>query len=330
MKLLDMLLMLSERSLEKRARKYGKGCARIMLFSFSAMKERYKGEAPTYAWIARKALNTRPDWRQVDETTFIYEMGPKNDQPMDVAEYCDEPWLTGTLEITDVMSLWDVIQGVIRIELYWYYLRNVEIWNRLHLMELAVSEAAKYIGPTNAFEVLQSRSAWKKLPSDFLNALANKLNSVEKAIEFAELCETTRILENNIHLGSNPDFAIGAVAQTLTSYASMMSKQRQFDQAKRVLELTLLLKPRHLSAWTSMALVTFSMGDCGAAVSWADKVLAFKPDPNSTDSWERGFAEAITPEGEQEAAKVFGEPEMIGAWKSVQEEMKAIKDTCHR
>lgn len=330
MKLLDMLVMLSEKGLERRARKYGKGCARVMLISFSAMKEHYKGEAPTYAWIARKALNTRPDWRQVNETTFIYEQGPKNDQPVDVAEYRDTPWLTGMLEITDAMSLWDVIQEVILTELYWYYLRKLEGWKRLHLAELAVSEAAKYIGPTSALEVFESRSAWKKLPSDFLNALANKLNSVEKAAEFAALCEETGILKNNIHLRNDSDFAIGCVAHTLSSYANMMNKQRRFDQAKRALELALLLKPRHLPAWVSMALVAFSMGDCGAAVSWADKVLAFKPDLNSKDSWEHGLAEAMTPEGEEEAAKALGEPEMIGGWQSVQEDMKAIKDACHR
>jgi len=331
MKLLDMLEMLSERALEKRARKYGKGCARVMLFSFSAMKEQYKGEAPTYAWIARKALNTRPDWRQVNETTFVYELGPNSDESMDLAEYRDEPWLTSTLEITDAMSLWDVIQEVIRTELYWYYLRNIEIWKRTHLMELAVSEAAKYIGPTSALEVFQSRSAWKKLPSDFLNALANKLNSVETAAELAELCEKTGILKNNIiHFAKfNPGFAIGLVAQTLTSYANMMSKQRQFDEAKRVLELALLLTPRHLPAWVSMARVAFNMGDCGAAVAWADKALAFKPDSNSQDFCERTFAEAITPEGEKEAAEALGDPEIIGAWQSVQEEMKAIKDACH-
>jgi hypothetical protein len=31
-----------------------------------------KGVAPSYAWLARRALNTRPDWKQVSETVFIY------------------------------------------------------------------------------------------------------------------------------------------------------------------------------------------------------------------------------------------------------------------
>lgn len=196
-------------------------------------------------------------------------------------------------------------------------------------------QAIGQTAPRSALEVFKSRSAWKKLPPDFLNALANKLNSVAKATEFAQLCEKTGILKNNIVsllnlAGGDPEFAVGGVAATLTSYANTMGNQRQFSQAKRALELALLLNPRHLPAWVGMASVAFNMGDCGAAVSWADKVLAFEPDPNSEDSWERGFAKAITPEGEEDAEKWFGEPEMIGAWKSVQEEMKAIKDAVDR
>jgi hypothetical protein len=60
MKLLDLLAI---RFQEKMAKKYGKGCARAMLRSALARKEHYKGVAPnrqTYAWLARKALNTRP------------------------------------------------------------------------------------------------------------------------------------------------------------------------------------------------------------------------------------------------------------------------------
>jgi hypothetical protein len=41
------------------------------------------------------------------------------------------------------MTLWDVIQDVIRTELYWNYLRDLEIWKRLELTDLALSEASK-------------------------------------------------------------------------------------------------------------------------------------------------------------------------------------------
>lgn len=142
MKLLELL---TERFLEKRARKYGKGCARAMLISALAMKEHYKGTAPTYAWLARKALDTRPNWKQASETHFIYEPGPNSDGSLDLNQYNDQPWLNGTLNITDDKSLWDVIQDVIRTELYWNYLRDLEIWKRLELMNLALNEASKFI-----------------------------------------------------------------------------------------------------------------------------------------------------------------------------------------
>jgi hypothetical protein len=148
MKLLDLL---TERFLEKRAKKYGKGCARAMLISALAMKEHYKGVVPSYAWLARKALNTRPNWKQVSETVFIYEPGPNSDGCLDPDTYSGQPWLGGTLDITDDKSLWDVIQDVIRTELYWNYLSDLEIWKRFELTDLALSEAAKLIkGNQNA------------------------------------------------------------------------------------------------------------------------------------------------------------------------------------
>jgi hypothetical protein len=145
MKLLDLL---TERLIEKRAKKYGKGCAKAMLISALAMKEHYKGVAPTYAWLARKALNTRPQWKQVSETIFTYERGPNSDGSLDDLEK-HQPWLNGTLDITDDMSLSDVIQDVIRTELYWYYLRDLEIWKRLELIDLALSEASKFINKSS-------------------------------------------------------------------------------------------------------------------------------------------------------------------------------------
>lgn len=204
----------------------------------------------------------------------------------------------------------------------------------VHAVLYAVEHPAiAQTAPKSALEVFKSRPAWKKLPLDFLNALANKLNSVEKATEFAELCEKTGILENNIVglfdiPGSNPEFNVGAVAATLTSYANAMGNQRLFSQAKQGLELALLLNPRHAPAWASMALVAINMGDCKAAVNWANKVIAFRPDPNSNDPWEYGGAQSMTPKGEKRAAEALGEPEMIGAWKQVQEQMKAIKNAC--
>lgn len=142
MKLFELLM---DRILERRVRKYGKGCARAMLISFLAMKEHYKEEAPTYAWLARQALNTRPHWKQTSQITFVYDLGPSIDQPIDLDKYRETPWLTGTLDITDGMSLWDVVQGVMQTELYWHYLRSIAIWKRFEFMDFALKEAAKYL-----------------------------------------------------------------------------------------------------------------------------------------------------------------------------------------
>jgi len=72
-------------------------------------------------------------------------LGRTTTDPWIQTKYTGQPWLGGTLDITDDMSLWDVIQDVIRTELYWNYLRDLEIWKRLELTDLALSEASKII-----------------------------------------------------------------------------------------------------------------------------------------------------------------------------------------
>lgn len=189
--------------------------------------------------------------------------------------------------------------------------------------------------PRSAIDVFNLRPVWKNLPSDFLNILANKLNSVQRATEFAQLCEKTGILKNNIihlvdHANGDQNFAIGGVAATLTSYANAIGDQRQFNQAKHALEMALLLKPRFVPAWSSMALVAINMGDCNAAVFWADRVLTFKPDNNSEDFWEQGVVDSMTEEGEKRVSRALREPELIGMWKEVQDQMKSIKKACKK
>ena len=169
----------------------------------------------------------------------------------------------------------------------------------------------------NAIDVFKSKRAWKKLPSDFLNSLANKLNTVENATEFAQLCEKTGILKNNIYrlvdsAGGDSEFAVGGVAATLTSYANTLGDKKQYSQAERVLELALLLNPKHSPAWSSMALVAFYQGDCRTAVVWADRVLSYKPDLKGNDFWERAHSEL----------------EMGGGLEQVHEFMKSIKKAC--
>ena len=160
--------------------------------------------------------------------------------------------------------------------------------------------------------VFMTRSPWTTLPHEFLEAMARKLASAERAKEFVVLCESTGMLENNIvkMARHEPAFAIGSVATALTSYANAMGAERNFKEAKRALELALLLRPRHLAAWMSMALVTVNLDDCAAAVSWADKVLTYKPDDTSNDPWEKGQAD----------------PDAVDD--TVRDQMRTIKEVC--
>lgn len=200
---------------------------------------------------------------------------------------------------------------------------------------LSIRRLAIAVSPSTPLEVFKSRSEWKQLPPDLLIALATRLNSVKKASEFVELCERTGMLRNNIigvveRAHGDTEFAIGGIAITLTSYANVMGAHKQYSEAKGVLELALLLRPRHVPAWGSMAMTSYALGECKAAVFWADKVLAFKPDPNSEDSYEWAFGELSTEEGQRRYATIFEDPEATGNWKREQELMKAIKDACSK
>lgn len=184
--------------------------------------------------------------------------------------------------------------------------------------------------PETSLDVFTVRRTWKAFPAEFLEALATKLQSVEKAKEFVALCEDTEILANNIvkFAHQDPAFAIGSAAATLTSYANAMGEQRKFHEAKRALEFAMLLRPRHLPAWISMALVTVNLNDLQAAVAWADKVLNFKSDPNTDDPWEAGAQRMMTPDGERQATDALRNPEIVGGFAKIREQMNAIKELC--
>ena len=142
----------------------------------------------------------------------------------------------------------------------------------------------------------QARAVWRSLAPEFLAAISSRLATVERADEFARLCEGTGILQNNILSFplSVPEFALGMVAATLTSYANHMSGEESgLAEALHATELALLLKPRYWPAWSVMALTAYNSGDYSSAVVWADKVLAFlafEPDAESDDAWEQSLA----------------------------------------
>lgn len=137
-------------------------------------------------------------------------------------------------------------------------------------------------------DVFKTRQVWKSFPKDFLEALSAKLESVEAAVAFADLCERTEILSANIAKVSllDPPFALGSVTATLKSYANSMGQSARFAEAKRALDFALTFKPRYVPAFMSMALVAVNQGDCATAVAYADKVLTFRADSQSEDPWE--------------------------------------------
>ena len=147
--------------------------------------------------------------------------------------------------------------------------------------------------PDTVIEVFENRAIWEEFPRPFLEALAEKFDSVEVASNFAVLCEESGILENNIRSLSeylDPEFPVGAVAVALTSYGNTMGGQGEIIKAKEGLEFALVLNPNHVPAWLSMAIVSVNLGDCTSAIDWADKSLNFQPDPNSENSWEKAMA----------------------------------------
>jgi len=121
------LELLQRRWLERNARFWGKECARVMLFAFMVKKNQYESTAPNYAWISRRALETRTHWRQVGETTMLYDRSGQ------------------AVEISDGLNLRSVIHLVIEIE-YGYELSKLTTsWERADMLREAHDAADKYL-----------------------------------------------------------------------------------------------------------------------------------------------------------------------------------------
>lgn len=114
--------------MENGAKRWGRWCAKAMIFSFTVARNQYKGVAPTYAWLARKALLNRSFWKQIAETDFVFEKSS------------DE------ITISDDMNLLHVIHLVIDIE-FGYDLLTWEVpsWQRHMYLSLAHDAANKVI-----------------------------------------------------------------------------------------------------------------------------------------------------------------------------------------
>jgi tetratricopeptide (TPR) repeat protein len=203
---------------------------------------------------------------------------------------------------------------------------------------LVAYQACKESGaPENEclFQMFDTRPPWNSLPKTFLREMATRLRTKENIVNFVIFSERTGILQTNIlrsptTVEFDPGVALGGVATALVSRANAFSKRRHFQDAKDVLEWVLLLNPRFVPAWSSMAVVASRMNDYQTALYWAEKVLNYLPNPNSDDSWERGYAEFMSPGGSEKAAQLLGEPGGTDTWKQVQQQMKAIREACSR
>lgn len=232
---------------------------------------------------------------------------------------------------------------------YWILLAAVVTWFVLGWLSgpkwtaralLLVYNTLKHKGLAEVeclYEMFSSRRIWKTLPPAFLKTLSTRLGSKEMVVRFIILCEQTGILRNSIcplsklyvALDDDPDFTVGTwlgtAALPLIHYANAMANADKLQPAKMALELALLLHPRAHTAWSTMALVLFKLGDYKAAAEWAGKVLNFNPDACSDELLERAAADVLAPGGEEKIAAMLGEePGMENSWDKIQQQMKAI------
>lgn len=109
---------------------YAKGCTRAMLSSALAFNEYHKGKDVTYAFLAKKALSTRPDWKQITEAEFMFSK------------------TNNSITITEEMSLKNIIDLVISEELI-DYLSNMSGLEYDNLLNIALEEVNKTLNIKN-------------------------------------------------------------------------------------------------------------------------------------------------------------------------------------
>jgi len=118
---------LQRRWLDGNARFWGKECARLMLLAFLVKKNQYESTAPTYAWVARQAILTRTHWRQVGETTMLYDRSGQ------------------TVDVPDDSNLKFAIHAVIEIEYSFEISKLTTPWECADMVRLAHDAADTYL-----------------------------------------------------------------------------------------------------------------------------------------------------------------------------------------
>lgn len=133
---MGIISSLFNKFIEIRSYKIGKGIARAMFISALAMKEHYKDSAPSYAFIAGKALDTRPKWKRIDVVTFEYE--PSGNQ----------------IKISDKQSIKDVIHMIVDVETE--YIFNALPFERIEeLTELSNKAVDDYLSKQNCKFIIE-------------------------------------------------------------------------------------------------------------------------------------------------------------------------------
>ena len=231
------------------------------------------------------------------------------------------------------MGTWIIIGVLSLVAIIWFLLKKLGSSRWKARVLLAAYHACKESGAPEdecLFTMFDTRPPWRSLPKTFLRELATRLHTKENITSFVIFSEGTDILQTNIlristTIEFDPEFALGGVAAALVSRANAFSNRSHFQDAKDVLEWVVLLSPRFVHAWSSMAIVAFRTNDHQTALYWAEKVLNYVPNPHSDDFWERANAELIAAGGSEKAAQLLGEPVRIDTWKQVQQQMEAIK-----
>ena len=223
------------------------------------------------------------------------------------------------------------------VAIIWFLLNKLgSPQSKARVLVLAYQACKESGAPENEclFQMFDTRPPWNSLPKTFLREIATRLRTKENIVNFVIFSERTGILQTNILRPStvefDPDFALGGVAMALISRANAFSNRSNFQEAKGVLEWVVLLNPRFVHAWSSMAVVAFRTNDYQTALYWAEKVLNYVPDPNSDDFRERGNAELMAPGGSEKAAQLLGESVGTDTWKQVQQQMEEIRQACSR
>ena len=167
------------------------------------------------------------------------------------------------------------------------------------------------IHPLNAASIsaFKSRHGWQDLPHDYLVAMAVCLQSAANTAAIMDTCERLTIFPEplstlvRLEMASNP---VAATADLLAARANTLAEQSDFDNAHSAFQAALLLQPRHLPTWISVATLAFSMGDCVTATLWARRVLEFTPRHTSDDPCEQLNAAIIRQSGQALAPNVLG------------------------